>query len=164
MNIPEGFKLVPVEPTEEMQESVRDAWESEGAISAKQMYKAMIAAAPASLQAAQTVTMANVMRAYEYACEHPHKYLRGTSNWCAAVAWKLNQLESSAPTPPQPIYDEPKERELFEEFSRRIVAHDAANFPIRWCDCVTDEEIEGHLNTWLACAQSRAKSVEVGDE
>ena len=71
---------------------------------------------------------------------------------------------ASAPTPPQPIYDEPKERELFEEFSRRIVAHDAANFPIRWCDCVTDEEIEGHLNTWLACAQSRAKSVEVGDE
>lgn len=56
--------------------------------------------------AVQPVTMASVMRAYEYACDHPHKYLRGTSNWCAAVAWKLNQLESPAPTPPQPIYDE----------------------------------------------------------
>ncbi|MNJ10730.1 hypothetical protein D3C77_48940 [compost metagenome] len=40
------WKLVPVEPTDEMQEAVRDAWESEGAISAKQMYKAMLAAAP----------------------------------------------------------------------------------------------------------------------
>lgn len=67
-------------------------------------------------------------------------------------------------TKEQPIYDEAKERELFAEFSRRIVAHDAANFPIRWCDCVSDEEIEEHLNTWLACAQSRTKAGEVGDE
>lgn len=66
--------------------------------------------------------------------------------------------------PGQPIYDESKERELFEEFSRRIIAHDAANFPIRWCDCVPDEAIEDHLNTWFACAQSRAKAGEVGHE
>lgn len=69
-----------------------------------------------------------------------------------------------APALPQPIYDDARERELFAEFSRRIVAHDAANFPIRWCDCVPDEEVEEHLNTWLACAQSRAKYLEVGHE
>ena len=80
----------------------------------------------------------------------------------AALKTITEILES--PTPPQPIYDEAKERELFAEFSRRIVAHDAENFPIRWCDCVPDEEIEDHLNTWLACAQSRAKAGEVGHE
>lgn len=76
--------------------------------------------------------------------------------------WTAMHLE--APTPPQPIYDEAKERELFAEFSRRIIAHDAENFPIRWCDCVPDEAIEDHLNTWLACAQPRPKAVEVGHE
>lgn len=38
------------------------------------------------------VTMAMVAAAYDYANSPPHGYLRGTSNWCAAVAWKLNQL------------------------------------------------------------------------
>ena len=43
------------------------------------------------------VTMADVMRAWEYAEDHPHKYLRGTTNWCAAVAHSLNQRSQSAP-------------------------------------------------------------------
>ena len=37
------------------------------------------------------------MRAWEYAEDHPHKYLRGTTNWCAAVAHSLNQRNPSAP-------------------------------------------------------------------
>lgn len=41
------------------------------------------------------VTMDQVLRAYEYAESHPHKYLRGTSNWCAAVAWHLNKNRSA---------------------------------------------------------------------
>lgn len=36
------------------------------------------------------VTLQQVLAAYEYAESHPHKYLRGTTNWCAAVAHKLN--------------------------------------------------------------------------
>lgn len=40
----------------------------------------------------KSVTMAMVLEAYFYANSHPHGYLRGTSNWCAAVAWKLNEL------------------------------------------------------------------------
>lgn len=37
------------------------------------------------------VTLQQIMHAYEYAESHPHKYLRGTTNWCAAVAWHLNK-------------------------------------------------------------------------
>lgn len=37
------------------------------------------------------VTLAMVMKAWDYAESHPHKYLRGTTNWCAAVAWKINE-------------------------------------------------------------------------
>lgn len=36
------------------------------------------------------VTLQQVLKAYEYAESHPHKYLRGTTNWCAAVAHSLN--------------------------------------------------------------------------
>lgn len=36
------------------------------------------------------VTLQQVLAAYEYAESHPHKYLRGTTNWCAAVAHNLN--------------------------------------------------------------------------
>lgn len=36
------------------------------------------------------VTLQQVLKAYEYAESHPHKYLRGTTNWCAAVAYSIN--------------------------------------------------------------------------
>lgn len=36
------------------------------------------------------VTLEQVLKAYDYANSHPHKYLRGTTNWCAAVAHALN--------------------------------------------------------------------------
>ena len=36
------------------------------------------------------ITYQQVFKAYEYAESHPHKYLRGTTNWCAAVAHSLN--------------------------------------------------------------------------
>ena len=39
------------------------------------------------------ITLEQVLKAYDYAESHPHKYLRGTTNWCAAVAWHLNQQE-----------------------------------------------------------------------
>ena len=37
------------------------------------------------------ITLEQVLRAYEYAERHPHRYLRGTTNWCAAVAHSLNK-------------------------------------------------------------------------
>jgi hypothetical protein len=36
------------------------------------------------------ITLNQVLKAYDYAESHPHKYLRGTTNWCAAVAHSLN--------------------------------------------------------------------------
>ena len=42
------------------------------------------------------ITLEQVLKAYDYAESHPHKYLRGTTNWCAAVAWHLNQQEPTA--------------------------------------------------------------------
>lgn len=35
--------------------------------------------------------LGQVMKAMEYADNHPHSYLKGTTNWCAAVAYSLNQ-------------------------------------------------------------------------
>lgn len=164
MNIPNGFKLVPVEPTDEMIMAfitkraigLSDEYPS---VRFGGNYQAMLAVAPAPPPAVKPVTMANVMRAYEYACDHPHKYLRGTSNWCAAVAWELNKLESPAPAVPQPIYDETSDRILVEKIiSKR-------GWPT--------EKVNGFYadyrahHAWSVCmefSQARAKSVEVGHE
>lgn len=35
------------------------------------------------------ITLYHVLDAYDYA--NDCKYLRGTTNWCAAVAWYLNE-------------------------------------------------------------------------
>lgn len=37
------------------------------------------------------VSMYQVFKAVEYANDHPDKYLSGTTNWCAAVAFALNR-------------------------------------------------------------------------
>lgn len=43
-----------------------------------------------------SITLEQVLNAYDYANSHPHKYLRGTTNWCAAVAHVLN-VQRTAP-------------------------------------------------------------------
>lgn len=47
-----------------------------------------VASPPAPV--AVRITLQQVLKAYDYAESHPHKYLRGTTNWCAAVAHELN--------------------------------------------------------------------------
>lgn len=44
----------------------------------------------------EAVTMQQVLAAYGYATDHPHKYLRGTTNWCAAFAHSLNEQLGAA--------------------------------------------------------------------
>ncbi len=98
MGIPEGWKLVPVEPTEHQMRIARGM----------------------TLQQEQT------------------------------VGAEYRAMLAAAATPPQPIYDEAKEREL-ARFS-----YDAdSEFTGGWFD---------YLYGWLACAQSRAKAGEVGHE
>ncbi|MBC8786361.1 hypothetical protein [Pseudomonas fluorescens] len=87
MNIPKGFKLVPVKPTQEMLDA---AFGKVGG----EFYKAALA---------------------------------------------------SAPTPPQPIYDEAKERELFNEW---------------YGELPTTKFKETMWMAWEACAQSSAKDGE----
>lgn len=48
----------------------------------------LFASQPAPVSA--RITLQQVLKAYQYADSHPHKYLRGTTNWCAAVAHELN--------------------------------------------------------------------------
>lgn len=103
MNIPEGYALVPVEPTEEMLNAgIEQEW-------TKEIYVAMVNAAPAA---------------------------------------DLN------------AYDEAKELELFNEFSSRVVAVDCAGSAIKWRDCVSHEELDSCMESWIACAKSRARSAE----
>lgn len=49
------------------------------------------------------ITLEQVLKAYEYANSHPHKYLRGTSNWCAAVAHILNDQKPAAQHQGDPV-------------------------------------------------------------
>ena len=49
------------------------------------------------------ITLEQVLKAYEYANSHPHKYLRGTTNWCAAVAHSLNEQKPAAQHQPAPV-------------------------------------------------------------
>lgn len=46
--------------------------------------------APVESDELTRTTLDQVLRAYHYAMQHPHKYLTGTTNWCAAVAHSLN--------------------------------------------------------------------------
>lgn len=117
MNIPKGYKLVPVEPAEEMLSALIDTW---------------FAACPIDDQ--------------------------------DAMAQAYKSMLAAAPIPPQPIYDEAKERKLFENFAvNRKGGY--ANLPFFvFCKKDNGEYIDGTSELawegWKACAQSRAKSVE----
>lgn len=110
MNIPKGYKLVPVEPTEEMLD--------------------------AAYNAPLPMVWLDSMRAqYDLKTKAGYK-----------------EMLAAAPTPPKPIYDEAKERELFE-----------AQFlltPKRWASGYEDRDTNYRWKGWLACAQSRAKAGE----
>lgn len=95
------------------------------------------------------------------------EYAADVANLCMMLLDIGGQL-NAAPTPPQPIYDEAKERELLEAW-----AYSVCHVPYGWLgreyfkrmgDHYEDDYAHGLWQGWLACAQSRAKSVEVGDE
>lgn len=108
-NIPNGYKLVPTEPTEAMHDAARD-WSI-------QRYGKAIGS--------------------------------DASRGCYSV------MLSAATAPPQPIYDEAKERELFEAFQ----ADEGGNI-----DCedgyYDNVFVQSAWDGWKACAQSRAKAGE----
>lgn len=69
----------------------------------------------------------------------------------------LREFIANAPAYSQPIYDEAKERELFEASATSALGRDSDGYYI-----ATDTYLR--WQGWKSCAQSRAKSVEVGDE
>ena len=105
MNIPEGYKLVPVFPTDDMRDAGNVFVLSRAILF--ESYRAMLAAAPA---------------------------------------------------PPQPIYDEAKERELFESQLGHLMRSRDGDGSYSY------DAIQDQWYGWSACAQSRAKAGEVGDE
>lgn len=102
MNIPNGFKLVPAEPTDAMHDAARD-W------SIRRYGKAIGSDA---------------------------------SRGCYSV------MLTAAPTPPQPIFDEAAERELFNTWYAKNVGVLGTS---TWAE---------YIGVWMACAQSRAKAGE----
>lgn len=120
-NIPEGFKLVPVEPTAEMIEAL-----------AANIY-------PDDNQAGKRL-----------------QRLRGTGvvfpkYEIESAVGKYERMLAAAPTTPKAIYDEAKEKELFDSWFTSV-----AGF---WQTGGLDGR-KASMNGWLACAQSRAKAGE----
>lgn len=123
MNIPNGFKLVPVEPTNEMVAAIQDRI---------------------------TVTS------------------RGGKIGCKAA---LREAIEVSTAPPQPIYDEEKERELFEACYRKEFEENSGN-ELSDADIQSMRDgpwygesrhyLNGQWAGWKACAKSRDKSMEVG--
>lgn len=129
MNIPEGYKLVPVDPTEEIIRSM--------------------------LAVRWPATYRNALR---FSCSGPATAAQ-TERDIAEAEEQFGAMLAAAPNPPQPIYDESKERELFESWANEaygVAKDEELN--------MKNPAIKENLNGWLACAQSRAKSGEVGHE
>lgn len=125
MNIPKGYKLVPVEPTAEM----------------------------LAAEIAPVLCLGNP--------ETPR-----VEQWRRGL---YTAMLAAAPAPPQHIYDETKERELFEAFWKsnmnvKIMDLHRNIYPMNSGWSYTCCETNRSWMTWLACAQSRAKSVEVDHE
>lgn len=117
MNIPRGYKLVPVEITNEMLSALWSIMHSMGGPASQACYESMLAAAPA---------------------------------------------------PPQPIYDEAKERELFEAYHRYNCGLEGRDIESEFHRDSDGEYIyctaQDGWKYWSACAQYRAKAGEVGHE
>ncbi len=177
MNIPEGFKLVPVELTDDMVIAFAETWYSKHqAYDDPDMldaYRAMLAAAPTPPQDEQPFTDSTFIRGWEVGHRlfrlrlDAHKYITTGQSHVDGNGSSLEPLYRACHkpvSPPQPIYDEEKERELFEVAfpspegllwdSERKQYYGTSFYWIQ----------QTRLETWLACAQSRAKAGEVGHE
>ena len=77
-------------------------------------------------------------------------FSEGQDQWTGdAPIW--DALLAAAPTLPQPIYDEEKERELFEASATSALGRDSEGYYL-----ATDTYLR--WQGWKACAQGRAKA------
>lgn len=77
-----------------------------------------------------------------------------------------SKMLSAAPTPPQPIYDEASDLVEFENWATEECERDDVEPDFSLADNGEYENVTLNIarRAWMAGAQSRAKSVEVGDE
>lgn len=129
MSIPKGYKLVPVEPTDEI-------------------IRSMLAVRwPATYR--NTLRFSGAGPATAAQCERD----------IAEAKEQFGAMLAAASTPPKRIYDETRERELFEAWS-------ANHYYLGGCAVTIedgeykDTDMQYSWESW----EARAKSVEVGDE
>ncbi|MEX2901359.1 hypothetical protein AB3967_08515 [Pseudomonas rhodesiae] len=92
----------------------------------------------------------------------------GDMSYSWDVAKIYRAMLAAAPTLPQPVYDEAKERELFETWALEQIGP----YFNKHEDCLVRTDHGGYVYgqtvtswlSWQACAQSRAKAGEVGHE
>lgn len=141
MDVPKGYKLVPVEPTAEMVAEVQDLGRIDPE-DVEAIWAGMLDAAPAPLHLISVVITDD----------------SGTKVVRSDLCEKCDDITSHetrcmrCSVKPNEIYDEAKERELFETWYKDYTK-------TGW-----SVSKAGTRSAWLACAKSRAKSVEVGDE
>lgn len=174
MNIPKGYKLVPVEPTKKMLKVGHDAYRNSSFDEALVIYCTMLDAAPTPPKP--------ICSALNFVCTA----LPGPGSECVFVElesdsgeslglceWRtrgdgLVELHISAP---QPIYDEAEELEKFSthwKLEGRIYRDKNTKQWLPTRDSFEGFQIAERVHAlwlgWESCAQSRAKAVEVDHE
>lgn len=97
----------------------------------------------------------------------------GQDQWKPGQELIWEELLAAAPAPPQPIYDEAKERELFEAFVVNFhhgakltgYVHDDPDYPVLNGQFLYEDwDVQSAWAVWQKCAQSRAKAGDAGHE
>lgn len=159
-----GYKLVPVEPTEEMIYAI--ATGAHRGDSGKEIWSEALA------YAADVDWPKRAMEVgLQYVREPDDHYVTATPEQMANLLREVvgidirrsNGCGYNESTPPQPIYDEAKENfEFADWFVRSSLDHVKRK---AYQACATLAQAKEIMRVgWLACAKSRAKAVEVGHE
>lgn len=115
----------------------------------------------------EAVTLQQVLIAYGYATDHPDKYLRGTTNWCAAFAHSLNgQRAQSAPAYNQG-FEDGRIQGVNEGLSRAEQSATAGAVPEGWrcfyCGEHFTDEAEAALHFGTSLAQVAACKIDIAE-
>lgn len=104
--------------------------------------------------------MNNIPKGYKLVPVTPTKKIldeltNGNSSHDKVMRFRWAQMLAAVPAPPQPIFDEAKERELFEAL--QVDEGGNIDFEDGYYDNVF---VQSAWDGWKACAQSRAKAGE----
>lgn len=123
----------------------------------------------------EMITLEHVLKAYDYADHHPHKYLRGTTNWCAAVAHALNgELRALLAKPADLEQGKVELERITDAYRAELDELAQRNYDLRFKNStqpqgepvtkLTWEEIVGLVNEVLGCKAHKWPLPDVGHE